>query len=172
MFDFEYKPLKLDLNPKEHTQLYARFSKEISSLFIQCNNVKLEKINKNCIITLNYNNNNYIFELHHTFPFNKPIKILVNNINYNRILCDDNDNDKIIPYIKKYSGSECLCCKSITCEPNWSPATRITSIINEIELNLIIKYKIQINILCDKIREKYNCSSQYGNFLNIEDYLF
>jgi hypothetical protein len=47
--------------------------------------------------------------------------------------------------------SQCLCCKSILCGSNWSPAIRIHHIILEIEehnkTKEIIKYKLLMNYL-------------------------
>ena len=55
--------------------------------------------------------------------------------------------DKIDSFISK--DSICLCCKSLLCGANWSPAITIYNIINEIEQNnkskQIIGYKLSLN---------------------------
>ena len=159
----DLSPLEVSIDLQAQGSLIKRATNEIACLFIQCNNIKLEKINLNVIITLKYNNNNYIFELSPSYPFSIPVKILVNNINYNKI--KQIHDARMKPYLKKYTGNECFCCQSLVCADNWSPALRLTNVINEIQSNLILKYKIATHVLCDEIREKYHCASKYGDFL-------
>jgi len=166
----ELKPLEISIDLSSQGSLIKRATNEVACLFIQCNNIKLEKNNLNVIITLKCNNNNYIFELSPSYPFTMPVKILVNNVNYNKI--KKIYDERMKPYLKKYTGHDCFCCQSLVCSANWSPALRLTSIINEIQTTLTIKYKIIMHVLCDQIREKYECVGEYGEFLNIEEYLF
>jgi hypothetical protein len=164
---------KEDLVPNADLKQHCvgRILQEYGSLFVQCKNATLKKsINHGHSITLNYNGNYYNFTLPKEYPFKPPSEILVNNISYRDIIHIKDCN--MIPYLKKYTGESCFCCSSIFNKINWTPVSRISTIINEIEKNRIYKYRITMHVLCDEIRAKYNCSGERGEFAMFEDYLF
>ena len=68
--------------------------------------------------------------------------------------------------VKKLKGQDCLCCSSVNCNVNWSPAIKLFNIINEIKDTLKFKRDIINVLLADKIKKKYNIPYAY-----IERYL-
>jgi len=60
---------------------------------------------------------------------------------------------KIVLNIKKQN---CLCCHSINCKANWSPAIKLQLIIEEIKDILKFKRDITKGLLAQKIEQKYN----------------
>lgn len=162
-----YKPLEISIDLKAATGFLTRIINELGTLYVQCNNIKLEKQQANHIITLSCNGHTYHIELCPSFPFKTPEKIMVDGVDYSRILVTSDPRMK--PYLQKYTGTNCLCCSSLVCPDNWTPATRLTSIINEAEFNIHLKYKILFHILCDEIRAKYELIKDFAPF---EEYLF
>jgi hypothetical protein len=162
-----YKPLEVSIDLKKMTGFLTRIINELGTLYVQCNNIKLEKKQANHIITLDCNGRSYHIELCPSFPFKRPEKIMVDQVDYSRILVTSDARMK--PYFQKYTGTNCLCCASIVCPDNWTPATRLANIINEAEFNIHLKYKILFHILCDEVRAKYGLSSEFAAF---EEYLF
>ena len=63
--------------------------------------------------------------------------------------------------VKKLRGNDCLCCHSLNCSANWSPAVRLYHIINEIKSILKFKKDIINLLLADKIKIKYNIPYAY-----------
>ena len=162
-----YIPLEVAIDLKKSTACFTRIINELGTLYVQCNNIKIEKQQSNNIITLSFNGHTYHIELCPSFPFKTPEKIMVDGVDYSRILVASDPRMK--PYLKNYTGTDCMCCSSLVCPDNWTPATRITSIINEVEFNIHLKYNILFHILCDEIRAKHKLSSDFAAF---EEYLF
>lgn len=163
----QVSPLEVSIDLKGATKFLTRIINELGTLYVQCNNIKLEKQQENHIITLGYNGRTYHIELCSSFPFKTPEKIKVDGVDYSRIKMMRDVRMK--PYLKKYTGYNCICCSSLVCADNWTPATRLASIINEVEFNINLKSKILFHILCDEIRNKYGLTSDFARF---EEYLF
>ena len=68
--------------------------------------------------------------------------------------------------LKKIKGQDCLCCHSLNCSANWSPAIKLYHIIGEINNTLKFKRDIINLLLADKIKIKNNIPYAY-----IEEYL-
>ena len=143
----------------------SRIVSEIGNLIFQCESVKIEIINDKYNIFIKHNNNNYHMILLKSYPFEIPQFVFFNNINYKKILLMN--EPRINNYFKKYYGRDCFCCFSIFCKYNWKPTNNISDIINEINNTIKIKKEILLYILCDTIKNKYNCE-----FLYIIEYLF
>ena len=105
----------------------------------------------------------YKFILTNLYPFQPP-KIFVNDQPYADLLRIQGDYQKNM--LKKIRGQECLCCHSVNCSANWSPAIKIHRIINEINNTIKFKRDIINLLLTDKIKKKYNIPYAY-----IEAYL-
>ena len=129
-------------------------------------------------ISFNYIVNNLFIDiksekgniLHFNIPKNYPFKVPKLEIqtsngsyNYKERLCNmpssiyyfiKNSNHYFRQSTLSNSSKEdaCLCCKSIFCEDNWSPAIMIYQILNEIENHNKIKqhigYKLALNQYC------------------------
>jgi hypothetical protein len=69
--------------------------------------------------------------------------------------------------LKSIYNKDCLCCSSLNCKYNWSPAIKLNMFINE--LNKIRQYKRNIvyKLLCDRIKQKY-----LNDDIPIENFLF
>ena len=68
--------------------------------------------------------------------------------------------------LKKIKDQDCLCCHSINCSANWSPAIKLNRIIGEINNTLKFKRDIINLLLADKIKIRYNIP-----YAHIEEYL-
>ena len=64
-------------------------------------------------------------------------------------------SQKFTNILKSIYGKVCLCCTSLYCKYNWSPAIKLNMFINE--LNKIRQYKRNIvyKLLCDQIKNAY-----------------
>jgi hypothetical protein len=163
--NLQFKELIINVNTKTQGCSNTRLVQEVGSIYTQCDNIRLTKCNNMQRLEVNVNNNVFVFELCYSYPFKIPLNVYVNGISYNEIMRIK--DPAFIPYIKKYLGKECFCCSSLLCADNWTPVIRIASIINEIQFNMIIMHKIDLNLVCDQIRQKYRC-----NFAMFEEYLF
>jgi len=105
----------------------------------------------------------YNFVLTSDYPF-KPPEIYVNKQPYSNILQMKGEYEKLM--VKKIKGQECLCCYSINCCTNWSPAIRLHRIIDEIRDIIKFKRDIVNLLLAEKIKKRYNLPYAY-----IESYL-
>lgn len=95
----------------------------------------------------------YKFILTNQYPF-RPPKIYINDQPYLNILQLRGDYEKDM--VKKIKGQDCLCCHSMSCSANWSPAIKLLRIIDEIKDTLKFKRDIINVLLADKIKKKYN----------------
>jgi hypothetical protein len=106
----------------------------------------------------------YKFVLRDNFPFEPP-RIYFNNYPYIDFLNMKSEFEKKIVW--KVKNQNCLCCHSINCRVNWSPAVKIHSIIDEIKNILKFKRSITKGLLAQKIEQKYNIP-----YNTITSYLF
>jgi len=149
-----------------------RIMKEYNELLILYDLVSIEileidEINKKKKIIIyiqKQNTNIYKFIINENYPFTPP-KIFINDDNYNKFLnLRSLRFNSVLKYMKGY---ECLCCKSIICQNNWSPGYTIKNLINEIDNNKKIKQNIFKKLLIDQIKMKYLNSD-----IDIESWLF
>jgi ubiquitin-protein ligase len=89
------------------------------------------------------------FLLSNKYPFQEP-KLLINNYYYNRNVLQNPSSAKISNLFKKYK-INCMCCCSIICHKNWSPAYRIKNVLDEIEEVNIIKRYVKQFLIMDEI---------------------
>jgi hypothetical protein len=142
-----------------------RINSEIINLFNQSDLVSSERKAKSILITVIKEKNKYELELSDDYPFKPPKNIIYNGINYKQSI--SNYSEKIRKILKNKYHINCLCCNTLFCGTNWTPACNISHIINEIYKFSKIKKEIRIIILCDEIRSKFNCC-----FAEFEKYLF
>jgi ubiquitin-protein ligase len=115
--------------------------------------------NKNVHITVTENVNHnkvrvYRFEIENLYyPFHPP-RIYVNDNSYLSMLRINGDFEK--KWLKKLRGVDCLCCHSLHCSSNWSPAIRMNHIVDEIKNIAKLKRDIVNLLLAYKIKTRFN----------------
>ncbi len=146
--------------------LKSRIKNECADLYQQYHNVLIDINNKKTTITAVeylYEANPkkyrvYKFILDSNYPF-RPPEMYVNNRPYASILQMKGEYEKTM--VKKIKGQDCLCCHSINCAVNWSPAIRLHRIIDEIKDTIKFKKDIINLLLAEKIKKKYNIPYAY-----------
>ena len=142
-----------------------RINNEIANLFNQSDFVLSERKVNAISIKVIKDKNTYELDLEKDYPFKPPVNIKYNGKDYKRSL--HNYSEKAQKILKHDYFMECLCCNTVLCGGNWTPACNICHIINEMDKIKKIQKKIIIKILCDEIRVKYLCY-----FAEFEKYLF
>lgn len=127
-----------------------------------------EHINNSTIVVTiipNDENNIYHFTIAKNYPYRPPIKFCINYKDYKQYL--KIDSRKTINELQIYNNIQCLCCSTICCGCNWSPALRMQSCINEFKQ--LKKYRRDIinRLLSKKIINKYLISD-----INLDEWLF
>jgi ubiquitin-protein ligase len=148
------------------------FKENCSSMSIHCNEYKYNNdykvydkplLNITVMDKLYKNNNVYSFTINEYYPFTKP-KVEINFVDYANFLTTSQLSSKVLC---KIHGIDCLCCSSITCHSNWSPAYSINHIILEIRNYKRYKKHILYKIFADKIKHKY-----LNNDIDLDCWLF
>jgi len=142
-----------------------RINSEIANLFNQSDFVSSERKGTSILITVINKKKKYEMELPSDYPFKPPKNIRYNGNNYKKSLF--NYSEKFRKILKRNYFIECLCCNTILCGTNWTPACNICHIINEMDKIIKIQKEVVIRLLCDEIRDKYLCT-----FAEFEKYLF
>jgi len=165
----------IELEKIKVRSLKSRLKNECNILYKEHHNVVIDVIPDKITLTAmeitTTNNDNittskksvYKFILNNHYPF-RPPEIYLNNIMYSTILQMKSDYEKEM--VKKIKGQDCLCCYSVNCSANWSPAIKLYQIINEIKSTLKFKKDIINLMLAEKIKKQYNIPYAY-----IESYL-
>ena len=156
--------LNVDLNNKAKG-VPNRINSEINNVFNQSDFVSTERKETSILVKVIREKNIYNFQLQQDYPFKPPINIKYNGRDYKKSLF--NYSIKVQKALKKNYYMDCFCCNTILCGNNWTPACNISHIINEMDKITKIQKEIIIIILCDEIRDKYNCC-----FAELEKYLF
>ena len=131
-----------------------RLKREFISMYdlYQEINVELtQKPNEICVNVYDFGVS-YKFIIGVNYPFVCPT-VFLNNRNYKQILGSKTNYE--ITYLKKLTGVDCLCCRSLTCSEKWAPNNKLNDIINEIKYFKKIKRDLVFKILTDKIKDKY-----------------
>ncbi len=104
------------------------------------------------------------FILQDNYPFYEP-KLMINNKLYkNNILV--HSKCARINQILKNNFVDCMCCSSIICDKNWSPAYRIENVLFEItQVRFIKNYVKQYLIMDDICRKKNIDTNTIGNYI-------
>ena len=154
------------LNEKKNNISVKRIIRECNSLYSMYPSVVVNIVSNEITITVSENINNknysYMFELYNHYPF-KPPRIFLNGRPYIDLLKMNGDYEKNM--VKKVKGQDCLCCYSVNCAENWTPAINLNVIIDEIKRTLQFKRDVINSLLGQKIEQKYNiphgCISSY-----------
>ena len=154
------------LNEKKNNISVKRIIRECNSLYSIYPSVVVNIVSDEMTITVSENINNktynYKFVLRDGYPF-KPPRIFFNGRPYIDFLKMNGDYEKKM--VKKVRGQDCLCCYSVNCAENWTPAIQLNAIIDEIKRTLQFKRDVINSFLGLKIEQKYNvphgCISSY-----------
>ena len=154
------------LNEKKNLTSIKRLIRECNSLYSIYPSVVVNIISDEITITVSENINNksynYKFVLRDGYPF-KPPRIFFNGTPYIDFLKMNGDYEKKM--VKKVRGQDCLCCYSVNCAENWTPAIKLNVIIDEIKSILRFKRDVINSFLGEKIEQKNNiphgCISSY-----------
>lgn len=104
------------------------------------------------IVTILDTVNVYTFCITDNYPFHIP-KIKINNYEYIDFLKITSPIFQKL--LRKICGLSCLCCESYVCNGKWSPAMRLTHIIDEIRQFCKHKRNIINKFYADKVIDKY-----------------
>ena len=116
--------------------LLRRINNEINKIKELYPNTKITFKDPTLIILVNDLHINIV--INDDYPFKAIKNITINNQKYLDIIFS---LDRY--YVNKMVGEICLCCKSLTCQSNWSPTIRIYQILEEIINIMNIKNKIE-----------------------------
>ncbi len=134
---------------REYEELYAKYPDSIIFIF---NNDKLNTITFSIRIDEKNKMNNYNFIMDNQYPF-RPPKIIYNNKPYYNLL--KLPSKRFTSVLEKIYNNSCICCKSLDCKYNWSPAITMNLIIKDISKTRKLKRYIVIYILQMQIKDKY-----------------
>lgn len=93
--------------------------------------------------------NTFSFVLPNEYPF-RPPKVIINGQNYTKLI--KMNNHEKLHVLKSLTDKDCLCCNTITCNDNWSPAMTFIDIISEIKQNFKLIDKISLQMTFDKFK--------------------
>ena len=109
-------------------------------------------IHGNILVSFKKLQNTYLFNIPSNYPFTSP-RLYINGMEHNRFF--NLASNRFTSVLKYISGLDCLCCHSLLCKNNWSPAVTMEHVINEMEEYKNYKYLIFIKLILDKIKKKY-----------------
>ena len=158
------KQMNTDLSVKVRG-IPNRINSEIINLYNQSDYVSSERKGSSISIKVIKEKNTYEFDLQKDYPFKPPVNIKYNGDIYKKSLSNYSENFRKI--LKNKYHIECLCCNTLLCGTNWTPACNTSHIINEIDKITKIQKEVMIILMCDEIREQYLCT-----FAEFEKYLF
>lgn len=113
---------------------------------------------------INESTNVYEFYIGGSYPFCTP-KIKINYFDYIEFL-----RIRSIVFqnlLKQITKMNCLCCESYLCSDRWSPAIRLTKIVEEIRMFRKYKRDIINKFYADKIKDQYLISD-----IDLDSWLF
>ena len=133
-----------------------RISAELKLFINKFEAVNLSFINDldSLVLTIIDNNitpqfNTFSFVLPNEYPF-RPPDVIINGQNYTSLI--KFTNREKLNALKSLTNKSCLCCSTITCYDNWSPALKFIDIISEIKHNLKLVDKILLQITFNKFK--------------------
>jgi len=146
----------LALNNVSSSVVRKRISAELKTLINTYTHIHITSNNELESIVLHIHDNNitsqyneFSFIIPNTYPFQPP-KVKLNEDDYINLLKINSYNKSKI--IQKLTCKTCLCCNTIICKDNWSPALTFIDIITEIKHHLKIIDKILLQLSFDKFK--------------------
>lgn len=133
-----------------------RISAELKQLIniVEFGNLSFTNDLDSLVLTIIDNNitpqfNTFSFVLPNEYPF-RPPKVIINGQDYTSLLkftCREK-----LDVLKSLTNKSCLCCNTVTCYDNWSPAMTFIDILSEIKNNLKLIDKIILQISFNKFK--------------------
>ena len=109
-------------------------------------------------------NNEYTFIVGKKYPFHPPT-FHFNNQPYSHYL--KIPSQRFSEYLKKFTNKGCLCCSSLSCKYNWSPAIKLKMFMDELNKIRQLKRNVVYKILTEKVKDKYLIDD-----VDLESFLF
>jgi ubiquitin-protein ligase len=94
--------------------------------------------------------NTFSFVVPNDYPF-RPPNVIINGQKYTNLI--KMNNHEKLHVLKSLTDKSCLCCNTITCYDNWSPALTFIDIISEVNNNLRLIDKILLQISFNKFKQ-------------------
>lgn len=139
----------INLIPKLINKRIKKECQDISNKY----NITVEcTIEGDILVTLNRNEDTYMFNIPSNYPFSPP-KLTMNGLNIKEFF--DLKTKRFKNLIKYVGEIECMCCNTYLCPNNWNPALTFDKIINQINHYKNIKYLIMIKLMADQIKLQY-----------------
>jgi len=159
--DIQSKPVRRRLT-RELTEL--QLSTGTNMIHVQ--SVELNEKGIPIVTIVDYTSENAnIYEFNtKDYPFRVPT-IKINYSPYTEFL--KIRTQKFNELLKKIKGLNCLCCNSYICSDKWTPALRLTNIIDEIRTFRKYRRDIINKFYADKIKDKYLISD-----IDLDSWLF
>jgi len=162
---------ELQIDLITHKCLKARIKNEYKELSKKYKNIKIvwnEELN-NVVIEIDqlFNDNNmekFTFAVDRNYPFHSP-KFHYNNEPYSHYL--RMPSQRFSELLKKIVYKKCLCCSSLACKYNWSPAVKLHMFIAELDKIRQYKRNIVYKLLADQVKDKYLIDD-----VDLDTYLF
>lgn len=144
----EYKELS-----KIYNNVKILWDTELSNVIIEIQEVvKYDKIDT------------FTFIVDRTYPFHSA-KFHFNNNPYSHYL--RMPSQRFSQHLKSFTNKSCLCCSSLACKYNWSPAVKLHMFIAELDKIRQYKRNIVYKLLADQVKDKYLIDD-----VDLESYLF
>ena len=93
--------------------------------------------------------NTFSFVVPIDYPF-RPPKVIINGQKYTNLI--KMNNHEKLHILKSLTDKSCLCCNTVTCNDNWSPALTFIDILSEIKHNFKLIDKILLQISFNKFK--------------------
>ena len=124
--------------------------------------------NNICVEIITPNSNVISVTIPPEYPFRPPLNVTINSKNYRKLLANMPTRINYLYYhpndvyynenckLAHYSKPECLCCSTIMCHSNWSPACSIATILHQMNQHNLLKRQISYRLLLKPGFEKNN----------------
>lgn len=131
-----------------------RITKELEKMYPLYESVEVAILfNVSLRVTVTDAAHKYEFVIGENYPFVSPT-IFFQNRPYAEFLRMSSAKN-VQALFKKITGNKCLCCYSLNCVDNWSPAATLIRIVDEIREIMRIKRCVVNKLLADKIKSRY-----------------
>ena len=155
----EYKELSKDYN-----NIRILWDPELNNVVIEIQKVitPLRITNAQSVSPLS--TDTFTFVVDRTYPFYSP-KFYYNNEPYSHY--QKMPSQRFSQHLKRFTNKSCLCCSSLSCKYNWSPAVKLHMFIAELDKIRQYKRNIVYKLLADQVKDKYLIDD-----VDLDSYLF